>query len=88
MFIKQLHLPKALTLVAQHVHTYDHQTLLASGSVTVWREGKIVGTFEAPDVIRIPAGEAHAFQALEDDTILYCIHNLHGHAAVALEAVM
>lgn len=74
VFVKQIKIPLALTILAQHVHDYDHLTLVASGAVKVWRDGKVMGEFSAGEALTIKAGIAHGFQALEDDTVIYCIH--------------
>lgn len=66
------------SVVSQHVHTHDHITLLASGSVQVWQDGKEVGTREAPSIITIPAGSKHGFVATSDNVVLCCLHNLRG----------
>lgn len=76
VFIKQMYLAKAFTLVPQHSHEYAHTTLLARGKVRVWQDGELLGDFEAPDTILIPAKTKHVFQSLENDTLLYCIHNV------------
>lgn len=85
MFIKQIVLREAGTLVAQHSHVLDHSTLLARGSIIVWRDGAC-SRHRAPEIIFIPAGIAHEFQTLEPDCLLYCLHNLHGGNAPAILA--
>ena len=84
MFIKQIALPKAGMIVPQHVHAWDHSTLLARGRIVVWCEGKEPRYYEAPAIVEILAGVGHEFQVLEDNTLLYCLHNLHGAEAVAV----
>lgn len=86
MFIKQIRVPKSGTLIPQHSHKWDHSTLLAAGSVVLWspdesgvRRPKL---FRAPAVIFIPAKQWHEFQIMEDDTVLYCLHNLKGEEVV------
>ncbi len=76
VFIKQMTIPRAGTLVPQHVHSYSHASMLAVGSVRVWKDGVLAGDEKAPTAIEIAAGVAHLFQSLEDNTILYCIHNV------------
>ena len=58
-----------------HTHSFDHQTLLAKGSVEVWANGKPT-TFNAPTIIFIKAGIQHGMIAQEDGTVVYCIHPL------------
>lgn len=76
IFVKQMVLDKAGTLVPQHTHAYDHLSMLAVGSVRIWRDGKLDGDYQAPCGIVIKAGVAHMFLSLEDNTIVYCVHNI------------
>jgi quercetin dioxygenase-like cupin family protein len=76
VMIKEMHIPKLGTLVPQHSHVYDHTTMVAAGSVSIQREGMLEYSVSAPAGIFIPANEKHSFLSLEDDTILYCIHNI------------
>lgn len=77
VFIKQMHLAKRGNIVPQHVHEYDHHTMLAHGAVRVWIDKKNGKDYLAPAGIFIEAGKQHTFLALQDDTVLYCIHKLH-----------
>lgn len=76
IFIKQMHIKKEGTTVPQHSHKYDHVSMLARGSVHVWADGIHVGKHVAPHGIFIKAGVKHKFLSLEDDTIIYCVHNV------------
>jgi hypothetical protein len=58
-----------------HAHCFDHQTLLAKGSIKVKANGK-ENVFTAPHCIFIKAGLEHELVAMEDDTVTYCIHAL------------
>jgi hypothetical protein len=78
VFIKQMLLKDAGTLVPQHAHVYDHTTMLATGSVRVWVEGVLKGDFQAPKPLFIKAKVKHTFQSLEPNTLLYCIHRSRG----------
>ena len=69
-------LPKAGLLVYQHVHEYDHTTLVVSGAVRAWSNGVRLGDFRASSVVFIPAGAVHHFESLLDDTVFYCLHNV------------
>jgi quercetin dioxygenase-like cupin family protein len=86
IFIKQMPLPKRDDVVIQHRHVWDHATMVAKGAVYVVREGGPSEAHEAPAMIHIIAGISHSFIALKDDTLLYCIHNLHGEQAVKVLA--
>lgn len=79
--IKQM-VVKAGLYVKQHIHEYDHITLLAVGKVFVWKDGEEIGRVTAPDAIEIKAGVAHTFLAIED-SVLYCIHNVMGRDGIA-----
>src|SRR5690348_14037165 len=89
MFIKQIRIPRKGTLIPQHVHKYDHSTLLARGSVLLWKD-PLDGTrrkcslHRAPAILSIAAGVVHEFQSMEDETLLYCLHNLKGADGVEL----
>lgn len=76
IFIKQMAIPKAGTIIPQHSHRYDHVSMLARGSVHVLRDGNDAGLFYAPTGITIPAGCKHTFRSLEDNTVVYCIHRI------------
>jgi quercetin dioxygenase-like cupin family protein len=62
-----------------HTHTYDHATLVSSGSVLVEildetgkpEQSKV---FESPNMIYINKNKAHRLIALEDKTVCVCIH--------------
>jgi quercetin dioxygenase-like cupin family protein len=76
IFVKQMAVPKAGTIIPQHSHKYEHLSMLARGSVHVLRDGEDAGLFYAPTGITIPAGCKHTFRTLEDNTVIYCIHNI------------
>lgn len=76
--INQIYLAKTGMIAAKHVHDYSHHTMLAHGSIRVWIDGQQCEDIKAPRPIFVEAGRQHSFQALEDETVLYCIHNLHG----------
>ena len=77
MYIRQEVIP-ARTMRPQHAHVFDHSSLLARGRAILWRDDKPEEMLVAPAVIVIKAGQKHAFQALGEDVLLYCLHNLHG----------
>lgn len=62
-------------IIPQHAHTYEHATLLARGSIRAWKEDQLLGDFTAPTHIIIAANTKHNFQTLEDNVLLYCVHN-------------
>lgn len=82
LWVKQIVIPKARTILGQHAHQLSHLTLVACGAVRVRRGHLSTSTLAdgqtifAPDAIHIPAGELHSFETLVDGTVLYCIHAL------------
>ena len=75
VFIKQMTFTKAGDLEEGHSHTFDHVTLLASGKIRLNALGKSTD-FTAPHHIFIKAGVNHELVALEDNTVVHCIHAL------------
>jgi len=59
----------------EHTHNYDHITLLTTGSVKVTVDGKST-EFTAPQMIYVKQGKVHHIEALEDNTIAFCVHAL------------
>ena len=65
-----------------HSHTYDHATLLSSGSVLYevldGQCGNVVAAkeFKAPGYIFVEKNKFHRITALEDNTVCACIHAL------------
>lgn len=78
LFVKQMHIRHKGTMVPQHSHVHPHLTMLARGRLRAWRDGEWLGDYSAPAGIMIPANTKHTFAALEDETIAYCVHRLHG----------
>lgn len=76
IFVKSILIPRANTFIPQHAHTYDHLSMLAVGTVEVWKNGKAFGVFTAPSGILIEANAKHTFKSLTDNVLLYCIHNV------------
>ena len=56
-----------------HSHSFDHITLLATGSVTMKHDNG-EQDFTAPHLIVTPKGISHQFIAKEANTIFCCIH--------------
>jgi quercetin dioxygenase-like cupin family protein len=75
LWLRQMHFVKAGDKNEGHEHNYDHMTLLATGSVAVHVNGQTTN-FTAPHMIFIKAGRRHYIEALEDNTIAYCVHAL------------
>jgi hypothetical protein len=73
VFIKQMHFVHAGDKEEGHAHLFDHLTLLASGKLRLTALGKSTD-FVAPQHIFIKAGVVHELEALEDHTVVHCIH--------------
>lgn len=66
---------KAGDFIPTHEHAYDHVSQILRGSARVIGPGKDeIG--KAGDFIDVPAGAAHGFTALEDETVVQCVHIL------------
>lgn len=78
IWVRAYSIKKANTVISQHVHAHDHITLVSRGSIEGWKNGECLGRFDAPAIVKIPAGCKHAFTALTDDVVLCCLHNLRG----------
>lgn len=76
VWIKQMHFREAGWIAQTHAHTFDHQTLLTAGRLRV-TVGDDVAEYQAPMILVIQAGAPHRLEALEDNTLAYCIHKLH-----------
>ena len=75
VFIKQMHFQFAGDREEGHAHLFDHLTLLASGRLKLTALGKET-EFKAPHHIFIKAGVVHELEALEDNTVVHCIHGI------------
>lgn len=64
------------TLIPQHSHDLDHLSVIATGTVRVWRDGEQLGDYRAPAGILIEAHAKHTFLALEEGTTVLCVHRL------------
>jgi len=78
IFVKQMLMDKAGIYVPKHKHDYDHCSMLATGSVRVWHDDKLVGDFKAPKPLTVKAGIFHTYMSLEPNTLVYCIHATKG----------
>jgi quercetin dioxygenase-like cupin family protein len=74
--IKQLAIKDKGTVVFQHKHEYDHVSLISVGGIQVWINGARQDDVTAPDALTIKANVEHEFVTIEDNTVLYCIHNI------------
>lgn len=75
IYFRSVLILNAHTLVPQHVHPYDHATYCAQGSALMWVEGKKESVVRAGQVVEVKANLKHAFESLEDNTRLACVHD-------------
>ena len=73
LYSRMMHFKNAGDTEHTHTHSFDHLTLLASGSVKCVVNNKET-IFKAPHMIYIKKDEEHCFTALENNTVAYCIH--------------
>ena len=73
VFVKMMHLLNSGDTVEGHAHTFNHITLLSSGSVLMEHDNGS-NTFKAPQIIVTPKGITHKFTALEGNTLICCVH--------------
>ena len=75
VYVKQFHLRTVDEEVETHVHTYDHLSLLASGTVRVTVDG-VATVYTAPTAVTIHAGKVHHIAPLTPDCLWYCVHKI------------
>ena len=75
LWVKMMHFNKAGDFIPGHAHTFDHISLLSTGSVEVLVE-KESTIFTAPAIIYIKKELTHRITALESGTVVSCIHAL------------
>jgi quercetin dioxygenase-like cupin family protein len=75
LFSRMMRFKKAGDTEIGHTHQFDHLTLLAKGKLKVTVDG-VVSEFTAPHMIYIHKDKVHELEALEDETVAYCIHAL------------
>lgn len=73
VFVKMHVFAKAGDTHNGHAHTFDHITLLASGSVKMVHDNG-EAEYKAPHLIVTPKGIKHQFTALESNTVFCCVH--------------
>ena len=75
LYSRQMHFKKKGDIEIGHSHPFDHLTLLAAGSLLVRIDGKET-VFTAPQMIYIKAFKEHELEAVQDNTVAFCIHAL------------
>lgn len=61
--------------MGQHVHPFDHATLVGSGKARLWVDGQWAGDFEAGQAVKVEAHKRHEFMAVDGPVRLTCVHN-------------
>ena len=62
--------------IPQHIHDHDHATLIGFGRARGWSGEEWIGDKGIGEAFEIESGKTHTFQALEDNTILICVHDI------------
>jgi quercetin dioxygenase-like cupin family protein len=73
VWCKQMHFVNANDIMPGHLHTHNHLTLLAAGRLKVTVNG-ISSEYTAPHMIFIHKDHVHQLEALEANTVAYCVH--------------
>jgi len=73
VFVKIHHFVRIGDTHQGHAHTFDHITLLSSGSVKMVHDNG-EEEYKAPHLIVTPKGVTHQFTALEPNTVFCCVH--------------
>ncbi len=71
VYAKETHIPAGVSL-EQHVHSYEHMSVLVSGIVVLSRDS-VDETINAPAILTLSGGVVHKVHALKDSVWL-CIH--------------
>jgi len=75
LYVRAMTFERAGMCELGHSHTFDHLTLLATGSIRLTVDG-VTTDFKAPHMIYIAKDKVHELEALEDNTVAYCVHAL------------
>lgn len=71
LYAKETFIPAGVKLT-QHVHSYDHLSILASGTVDV-SAGEEISRITGPACLEIKKGIAHSVTAITD-AVWFCLH--------------
>ena len=82
LWLKQYAL-KAGERIEQHVHLFDHVTVVAVGTVRLAIDGVDQGEIAGPKPVTIRALAQHGMVALTD-ALIFCVHNLRGEGYPAI----
>ncbi len=81
VYSRIMHFKKSGDIELGHYHTYDHGTLISSGSIRIEildenSEVTESRVYHAPQMVLIKKQFRHRLTALKDDTVAVCIHAL------------
>lgn len=82
VYIRMMHFNNIGDIEVGHSHTYDHATVLSSGSVKYevldGFAGNVVSEkiFTAPDMIFVEKDKFHRITAMQNNTVCSCTHAL------------
>lgn len=76
IYFRSIFLARTGMGVPQHVHDYDHATLVGSGSLRGWCDGEWIGDKGRGEAFEVLAGKKHIFESLEPNTLLICVHDI------------
>jgi len=81
VYTRMMHFVKKGDTEMGHKHTFDHATLISSGSVLYevlsdTGEVEYSKTFTSPDMVFVNKDKFHRITSLEDNTVCGCIHAL------------
>ena len=75
LYFRTILLPKSGMRVEQHTHAYDHATYCGHGSAQLYVDGEPTSIVQIGQAVEVKAHKRHEFIALEDGTLLTCIHH-------------
>ena len=73
IFFRRMHFKSAGQIELGHSHPFDHISLVSRGSVRVTVSGRSKVFYE-PQAIFIAKGLQHEIEAMEDNSVVVCIH--------------
>ncbi|HEV2097706.1 MAG TPA: hypothetical protein VGR45_02135 [Stellaceae bacterium] len=75
IYLRQITIPQAGSLIPQHAHKYDHLTMLVKGEIYVAYADQCEW-HKAPAAIHIRKDTKHTFLSVTNDVEIWCVHNL------------
>lgn len=79
IFIRQTRLESIGNYTDGHTHNFDHTTIFFQGSfrvtATLTDGSQVIREFTAPDYVLIKADVLHRIEALQDNSIYWCVYS-------------